>query len=700
MHPTAIPVLVEELEAFYRREGYYFVEVVPEVDRARSQLTLRIEEGPKVRVGDIEFVGNEEFADWTFLGVGTDLAGELELGDGFLFFPGSAYDEEAVQRDLVAIEQLYRDYGYLEARARLESKEFYGENSRVALTFHVYEGPRYHVREVHFRPAGAAEGLQVSEEELLDVVGLAPGQPLERARIAADGNALRRFYGARGHPAGSPRQSRAPESFFAFNPPDASGARRSGEPELVFDVENHLVDVIYVLQEGRPMRVRDVVIQGNTSTQDRVIRREISLEPGDPADGEQAVRSWRRLIGLTYFQDPDTRAPFVDWEFQETEREGWVDLRFEVAEGQTGRLLFGGGINTNTGPFLSATILKENFDLGDPPSSAGDAFSEVLEGTAFTGAGQSLRLFLAPGLDFSQYTLSFTEPDLFGDHIDRVFLNTRGFKTFFFLDTHEEVRTGGSIRLGRRFGRFTSLYLQPESQRVEIQDVDAGAPPIVLETEGRNRLNAITLGFSFNTVEDPFSPVDGGSIGVEHRRAGGIMGGEWDFEQTTVSGARYFELWEDSLDRPWVLALEGRVGIARETGDLSTVPYSERFFLGGQNSLRGFDFRGVGPRSTGFPLGGEAFWSAATEIRFPLLSQRVRGNVQEVEYIRGAVFMDWGSLGDSLGAVGPTRISAGVGLRIRIPFLPQMPLALDFGWPVQKEPLDDARVFSFTFGNF
>ncbi len=687
-----IPRLIGDLEAFYRSKGYRFAKIETESDPQKDELRVRIEEGPLVRVGDIQYTGNEAFPASSFFGVGTSLNSTIESGDGWFIFPGTPYVDETVRRDLHAIQDLYHEFGYLDARVSLAQEEFYrSDRSRVRLVFAIEEGPLYHVRSVRVEGYQGAQ-LAYPAERLEKELKLQPGQPFERARIAVDEAALRKFYGERGHPAyvaGRPDS----KGFFRFNPPN-------GDPKLVVDPDHALVDVIYEVREGHRMRIRDVLVTGNSQTQDRVVRREISLEPGDLADADQAMRSWRRLIGLNYFQDPETRQPFVDWRFLETDRPDWVDLQFEVAEGQTGRMLFGGGLNTNTGPFLSISLQKDNFDLSDTPSSLGKAWSEILDGQAFTGGGQKLRLFLAPGTSFSTYSLDFLEPDLFQDHIDRISFDLRLFKTFFFLSTHEERRSGASVTLGRNFGRFFSLWARPETQRVTLANPVAGAPLLVTEIAGSNTETGVTLGATYNTVEDPFSPVDGGSVRLSYRTVGGLLGGDWNFHQTDLSFSKYYPVWEDSLDRPWVLALQGRVRHSRETGSLSGVPYTERFFLGGFGSLRGFDFRGVGPRTGLYPLGGEASWNSTMEIRFPLFSSKVRGSVAEAEYVRGAFWLDAGGLGDQFSALGATRVAAGFGIRVRIPFLPQMPLALDFGWPVSSQPFDDEKVFSFNFGTF
>jgi outer membrane protein insertion porin family len=132
------------------------------------------------------------------------------------------------------------------------------------------------------------------------------------------------------------------------------------------------------------------------------------------------------------------------------------------------------------------------------------------------------------------------------------------------------------------------------------------------------------------------------------------------------------------------------------------VPYSERFFMGGEGSLRGFDFRGVGPVQFGQPIGGEMSVLGTAEYRFPLFATRLPGRDEEIEVLRGAIFTDVGTLQLDVGdpPFGDLRASTGIGVRIRIPFLPQLPIAIHLGYPWLREDTDDTRTLSFTIGNF
>jgi len=679
----ALPRISADIRAAFQDKGFHFVTITPEIRAERDEVAFLIDQGSKVRVGRLKFIGNVNVPSGKL--VGTDLKGTVESGTGWLIFPGSPYVAgETERKDVVALQRLYADYGYLQAEIKAAEPVFYKDNRRVELTYEIEEGPLFYVGDIRIEAVEGAPALRYAQDELFDALRLQTGDPLEAARIARDEAALRSYYGALGHTQAQGLSGDA--SFFALTTERIVG-------------EGNTIDVVFRIQEGEPKRIRDILITGNRYTQDRVIRRDISLEPGDLADMTEAARSHRRLLGSQYYLDERTGQPWVDYRFQPTSDPALVDLEYTVREGRgTGNILFGGGLSTNNGPFVSVNLQKSNFDITDLPSSWGNTFSEILGGEAFTGGGQTLRLFLAPGSEYSTYRLTFFEPDLLGEHISRLGMRVEGYKTYRFLRTHDEERTGVKLTLSRRFGRHFTIFGGPSAEKIRLTDIDPDAPAgIGLDDPYRLWKNSFGVGVQYSTVEDQFSPVDSGKIRLELRQNGEFMGGDMDYIEADLQLARYFGIFEDTLGRDWTLAFEGRVRRAWSDGD---VPYTERYWLGGTRTLRGYDYRGVGRAAGGFAFGGEAAINATTELRFPILSARVREAVDEFQWVRGAFFVDAGTYGDDFGDLEPTRVSAGFGIRVRLPMMPQFPIALDFGWALTDERFDDERVFHLNFGEF
>ncbi|MCH2100952.1 MAG: BamA/TamA family outer membrane protein [Planctomycetes bacterium] len=677
--------VVSDIEVAFQAKGFHFVSVAPEASKDLDEVIFRIDSGPKVRVGKIEFSGNEALL--TDRWVGTDLEGAVESGTGWLVFPGTPYIAGDTERlDIVALERLYHDFGYLEAKIVAAEPEFYRSNSRVKLHYEIDEGRLFMVGKVGVAPIEGAGPLRYPVEDLRAALELKPGDALEKSRITRDERALRNFYGELGH---TSAQGVAQDGTFF----DLTTER------VLSDPERGVIDVIFRINEGEPKRVRDVLISGNRHTEDRVIRRDISLSPGDLADMGEAASSHRRLLGSGYFLDERNGQPWVDYRFTPTNEPGLVDLEFEVREGRgTGNILFGGGLSSNSGPFVSINLQKTNFSITDAPSSWGSAPSEILGGEAFTGGGQTLRLFMAPGSQFSTYRMSFFEPDLLREHVSRLGLRLDLYKTYRFLRTHDEDRTGFGITLSRRFGRHFSIFGGPRFEKVRLTDIDTNAPDeIGLDENYRLWKHTLEAGVSYSTILDKFSPADSEEVRFELRQNGKFMGGELDYIEADLRAGKYWGIWEDTLGRDWTIALEGRV---RRAWSDEPVPYTERYWLGGSRTVRGFDFRGIERERGGYPIGGEASINASAELRFPIMSARVRENVDEFQWVRGAFFLDAGTYGDDFGGLTPTRVSAGIGIRIRLPMMPQFPIALDFGWPIASERFDDERVFHLNFGEF
>lgn len=690
----SVEVVRHRLLTRYREEGYAHVKI-QRADGAEDEVVFRIEEGPEVTVEEVIFIGNDAIKGGAWYTPGLDIYENLKSSTGGIF-AGAPYSPLRIKEDVNAIANLFRDYGYLEVAVSSDVTFEGSEDDSAIITYTIVQGPLYTVRDVVIRSADG-EDLRFTLEELEAQLKLKPGDPFEKSRVDRDRAALQKHYSGFGYPSAARvhRMRGGPQVDFL-----SIGGTRSASPDALVDPEEPYVDLVFVIAEGKPRRLRNVVIRGNRRTQDRVIRREIQAEPGDLVHEDDAARSARRLNGLGYFRD-ENRQPYVNWFWQDIGDPDLLDLVFEVQDiGSNNRIRFGGSWNSDNGPALLIDLTKTNFDISDTPSSFGSTLAEIWNGTAFTGAGQTLNLSLRPGTVFSSFALSFTEPDLLAEHIDRLSLNVSARKNLRLFPTHDEERTQFGFTLGRRFGRYFTVFFGPETQDVKLDDIDPGAPADLLRYAGSNTLNTLTLGARYNTVEDPFSPIDGGNYALFLNQSGAFMGGDWDFLKATLSTETYFPLWRDSLNRPWTLGLSGRFRKAFVDDDLGNLPYPEKFYLGGQSSVRGFNFRGIGEDANGFAVGGDVSWNASLEMRFPVVSTRQRGLVDEFEIVRGGLFLDAGSFGESFNNLEATRVSAGVALRMRFAALPNAPLSLDFAWPLQDEPGDDTRVFSFTIGNF
>ena len=415
----------------YRREGFYFAEVsvlTREGEGVVPDVIFEIREGRKVRVSDVVIEGNRSLPDTSLLGLFEDgltsLSSAKLEGPSLLNWLGEVFDEEILQADLLAMRNVYRDLGWYDAVVELDRLEFNEDRSRVTVHVRIDEGERYSVSSVSieaFEWADPGAGLNdelvpaqllYPQEELLALCSLSPGKYFERTLKEKDQSALRERYGKDGR---------------ISHPTLPRGISWSFEqPELVFDVENHTVAVTYRLVQGREVTIREILINGNTHTRDRVVRREISIFPGQRADLKEIERSLGLITATNFFSDSYNRMQHRDptYRFVATpDNPGQVDLEYVLEEGRVIDVNVAGGVGSDNGAFAQVALTMRNFDASDAPDSWFGSFGEVWRKEALHGSGQLLELYATPGTVVSEYRVRFMEPDLFGWHLRPIMLD-------------------------------------------------------------------------------------------------------------------------------------------------------------------------------------------------------------------------------------------------------------------------------------
>lgn len=695
------------LLARYQRDGYAWCSVdlqesAPDTELApdwpRKKLTFRIDEGPRVTVREVHFRGNESFPGDPPMGLlnpGDYLtrSSHIQSKGAWALANGDPYSSEIVEEDLDRLRLFYRSRGFLDASVELADVVPTADHSTVDLDILVVEGVRYRIKEVrvepvdsHGQPLPAGQSLY-PPEQVEKVLRVAPGQFYDRDMVRRDLREIRDFYGKRGHPPDLDQQ--IPEAFSVVD----------GWPLESYSGEGE-VTLIYRLHEGTPKTLREVVIRGNTSTRDKVIRRKIFALPGERLDMTEVDKSVRSLNQLRYFQDPVTLAgPRVELLPVEGDPDA-VAMAVDVKEGQTSEFRWGIGISTGAGANANIEFKKRNFDLWNPPSSLNPAtmFGEIFDSKAFHGGGQTLDLFLAPGTQISQFGLVFVEPDTFGDYFDTIesrFSARRRIRRWREGYTTDTLGVDGG--LSRNFTDTFAAGISMREESVHTGSLAADAPTLAYDARGTTELRGARLTLRYHDLDDPVRPTDGVELAAAGEVVGGILGGQESFTKFTAWGHYYLPLYENVSGHRWVLHAESFFGTAHAFGQSDDVFLTERFYMGAVN-LRGFDYRGAGPSQFGRAIGGEAMLTSSLELSFPLIATRSERQIQDRELIRGLVFTDFGL--DGLALHDPTfyaqpRLSVGFGIRIEVPVL-EIPIALDLGWPLLYEETDDRGQLYFS----
>jgi outer membrane protein insertion porin family len=365
--------------------------------------------------------------------------------------------------------------------------------------------------------------------------------------------------------------------------------------------------------------------------------------------------------------DPTLRQP----------RQGEVDLIYELTEAQTGRLMFGVGVNSSSGLVGSIVLSEQNFDLYRPPRS----FQDFIDGTAFRGGGQRFRLEAIPGSQVSRYLASWTDPYFLNTNYS---LSLSGFYYQRFFNDWTEERAGGRISVGYPITPQWAVTTALRLEDVEISNPDlnplTGGPRILADAVGQNFLSTGRVSVVHDTRDAAFLPGSGHRVELSFEQAFG----NYHYPRAEVEGQQFFTLHErpDGGGRH-LLTLSGQLGW---TGN--DTPIFERFFAGGFQTFRGFDFRGVGPKEDGVRIGGTFLALSTVEYMFPILAN---------DMVHGVVFSDMGTVQNDV-SFDQFRITVGAGLRLTVPALGPVPLAFDWAVPVRQEDTDDRRIFSFYIG--
>ena len=615
----------QEIQEMYRNKGFSEATVTyrigaPTVE-GYSTVFYTINEGTQGVLRNVDFVGNVSFTAARL----KDEMSQKEKGIKSLFGSGGSTDAETLAQDVRAIEDFYRDNGFLNAKV-VNVSRVRADAKHVDVVITIDEGDTYQVDSL------SITGVQALSlpEDILPYLKTKAGDQFAGNKLTEDITLIADQYGSQGY------------------------ADVRVIPRLE-DAGNGGVKVVLDVTEGNAYKIGKIQIEGNDKTQDRVIRRELPLEPGQPFDTTRMDVTKRRLENMNYFSNVELMP--VDTSYLDEK-----DLLIRVTEKPTGTVNFGAGFSSIDSLTGFMEITQTNFDLFDWPS--------------FTGAGQRFRLSIRAGSERRDASISMTEPWFLGQ---RLALTTEAYyrNLLFLSDQYDQTEAGAAVSLRKSLGEFTYGVLELRGEQIDV-DAEANASPAFLAEDGDFFKGSVGVNVTRDTRDNIFLPREGHKINVGFEFAG--LGGDVDDTIATVTAAQYFDL-------PYDIILSVNGGFRRSAdGDQIFM----RHFLGGANNLRGFDFRDVGPRDpvSGETLGGKQAWNVTAEVTFPI-----------VEKIRGAAFYDVGEVSDGpIGSVESGMNSDwGIGLRLFI--LGSAPVRLDYAFPLQADAFnDDGGRFQFTMG--
>jgi outer membrane protein insertion porin family len=626
----------EKLYEFYQKNGYNQAQISYTIDRNRSTgfgtVTFRVREGAKVRISDIRFVGNDNVK-------ARKLRKEMETSKWHPFSwltGGGRFKDNEFEEDLDKLRDYYREQGFLDIEIAEDKVTFdYPSTGRLVITLRAVEGRQYKVGDITFT------GNTIHPSRLLGlVVRQRKGTTFVPSKLDKDVENLEDFYGRGGYLDTRVRLVRRP------------------------NLQTGNIDVEYAITESEKFQVESINIEGNTKTKSIVVLRELVLGPGDIFDSVRMKISKIRLENTRFFEDVNVTP-------ESTNIPGRRNLRVALREARTGNLTFGAGFSSLERAVVFAEVTQSNFDLFNRKSF-------------FQGDGQKFRLRLQLGSQSSEIVLAFEEPWLFERELAfgfQLFRTTSDYQSAFY----EEIRAGGQVYLRKRlFGLVegTGTYTY---EVVDIANVDPSAPSVIQTLAGQTAISKVGFSLLRDTRDKIINTTSGNRMELITEVAGGPLGGDADYYRLEFRGSQFYPVFEFQEQ---VLSLIARAGVVENYGDSASVPFFDQYFLGGPQTLRGFEYREVGPKNNlGEPLGGKTYGFFSAEYSFDV-----------VKPIRFAIFYDGGFVNLDGYDFAPTDYNDNFGFGLRL-FVAGAPLSLDFGIPLTGDRFNKkGSQFNFSFG--
>jgi outer membrane protein insertion porin family len=597
--PTKIKRAEQVLKDYLAERGRQYAKVtheVKEVPPSSVELTFVIEEGPKVKVGKIAFNGNTVFKEGTLVRA---MKNERPKGiPPFFYLFHATYDKNKMAEDLERIRSLYQDKGYAKMIAQEPKTEledtgaplihipFTGPSKggkRVNVLIPVEEGAQYHMGQLTI-----TGNKLFSEEQLRSVIGLNTGDVFSVGKIRKSFDNIRKAYGERGY------------------------INETPIPDQTFDDEKKTVDFAIRFDEGKQFFVRRIEFSGNTTTRDKVIRREMMLDEGDVYNTRLWDLSLLRINQLGFFEPVKAEK---DADVKLNERDGQVDLTLKLKERGKQSISFNGGASGVSGTFIGLTYQTNNFlGLGETLTvqlEGGTRQKNLLFGftepyfrdrpltTGFTVYKRSYRFDQATETALA-LGLSSTAPLGDTSNLQQYTQESSGFTLFGSYPTRPFTRVGLTFSLENT--SLTDLNAAAQ-QFFNLLTFNTIAGPSALSNIHSHK---ITPSYSFSTVDHPFTPHSGKSLFLGMDFQGGFLGGNVNSYRPVID-FKYFHAVNKGRHVVGVHFLGSYVsGFGSTTipdpshpgqtivTPLVAPPY-ERFYTGGEDSIRGFDIRAVSP---------------------------------------------------------------------------------------------------------
>ena len=640
----------EKMSDLYSEKGYKDANVTYTINRNSSTgeatVDFKINESVKTEIKLISFNGVTAFNSKALLRVM-----KTEKKNLFSWLSGSGkFDQALLKDDLDRLRLLYQNAGFLDVEIDpdLISYDFTNpKNSRITIT--IDEGEQYFLGVVKI------EGASIfTEQELFALLKLNKNEGMFYSPQVVNGWAdeIEDFYSSQGY-----LETRV----FA---------------DKKSNLENRQIDVVFKVRESEKYYLESISIEGNTKTQQKVIIRELALKPGDVFDYKRMQSSEKRLKNTAFFDQVRLRP-------ESTNIPGRKNLNVFVSESRTGSFSFGAGFGSVKSTQFFLEMKQSNFDINDWESG-------------FQGAGQKFRARISLGRLSNQALIGFEEPWLFEERLS-FGTNLYATESEYNSSDYNEKRTGLELYIRRRLFELVEAKVSYKYELVDIfdvfvptnLDVSDNIADVFQSAVGEQAISKLGLTLLRDNRDSLLFTRSGNRTSIDSEFAG--IGGDVNYFKVDFRTAQFIptvDLWKQSL------SIIGRLGMILPLKDDTEAPFYDRFFLGGPETLRGYDYRDIGPRSSDGlnqlsdeTAGGHTYGLFSAEYLF-----------QVSEGLGLVAFYDGGFVNANERDFSFDNYADNIGIGARF-LMMGSPLKLDYAFPLNKpDYLPNSPQFHFSFG--
>lgn len=623
------------IQAKYAEKGYVNAQIKYELTRVEKENTVEvkliIDEGPRTRVEAVNITGLHEIPLKKLLAKASNK-------------PGKVYKPQNLQRDYVKMMLYGRNQGYAQFMMTEPKLDYNADKSLVSVSYDVTEGPK-----VDFGTTAFEGSTVFSDAELKEKIYYRTGKLYNQKDFEDTVSAIQEAYADKGY-----LQARV-------------------QPR--YDVQNGLLNISFDISEGGIFYIDNVDVSGYGKTKKYVFTRELSIHPGDLYDAAKIRRSQTKIMNLGFIND-------VQVDLQPTADPQKVDLGFNVVEGRPGMFQAGLAMSSMDGLYGEVSVNHLNF----------------------LNRAQRLSLRTMFGKEILDYTVSWYTPWIYEKPtslgVDA--FNTRRYRSFVTENqAYTEKRIGGRVKVGPRFNDdIYQLSFGYSFENVDIYDIDPkymytpGKKPGQYIEKGKTNISTFSADAAIDTRDNMWDPTRGWRNSLGLALAGGPIGGDLDLWYFNARSIFNHTVLNVGGNYPIVFVLSNKFGSVQPYGRTKYVPPYEKFFLGGADTVRGYERAGeIGP-----VYGGDMYYVMNAELRFPIAREGRRNMAQF------AFFFDMGNSWDHFDdidfSLGPNenQFKAGVGVGLRFT-TPALPIRIDWGYGLNHAKGQDKSHFYFNMSN-